>query len=430
MPLRNEDFLVKKQGAVLLMVLTAVMGVGPLVNYGLSTTSSLIMAEFQITEAQFGLLATACFFSAALSSSSLGRLSDRISANAQLLIVFGGTSAGLLAIAIAPSYAWLLVAVAIAGPAQAISNPMTTRAIMRSVAADKRAGWIGVKQSGVQGSQFFAGLFFPAVAVLAGWQGAAAAAAAFVGALLLFSWNRLPEGSVPASPGSHMRWDRTGRLIASKADTGAATTARRRHSRRFPAAVWIFTAYSLFSAVGVQATNVYLPLFAQREMGLGLLLAGLTAGLSGLVGVSFRIFWGKKMNSGVRTSTLMVVLAVGALLGAILLLLAGKFHAEPLLWVGVALHGATALGTSVVVIAGVMRDIPAGREGAASGVISLGLYLGFGIGPLAMGGALQLSGGFSFGWAVVGTNYALCVVLALILRGHRLKQAAARIARA
>jgi hypothetical protein len=77
-----------------------------------------------------------------------------------------------------------------------------------------------------------------------------------------------------------------------------------------------------------------------------------------------------------------------------------------------------------------MRDIPAGREGAASGVISLGLYLGFGIGPLAMGGALQLSGGFSFGWAVVGTNYALCVVLALILRGHRLKQAAARIARA
>src|SRR3954454_11324234 len=123
-----------------MIVLTAAMGIGPLVNYGLSTTSSLIIRDFGISAGQFGILATVCFSSAALSSFSLGRLSDRIPVKAQLGLIFGGTAAGLLAIALAPSYGWLLVAMAIAGPAQALSNPMTNRVIMHHVAADKRAG--------------------------------------------------------------------------------------------------------------------------------------------------------------------------------------------------------------------------------------------------------------------------------------------------
>ncbi|MEN3345315.1 MAG: hypothetical protein V7635_1891 [Arthrobacter sp.] len=399
----------------LLLVLTAAMGIGPLVNYGLSTTSTLVIKDFGITEGQFGLLAAVCFFSAALSSFPLGRLSDRISSKGQLAIIFGGTTLGLLAIALAPSYAWLLVAMAVAGPAQALSNPMTNRIIVDRVEPGKRASWIGVKQSGVQGSQLFAGLFFPAVALFAGWQGAAGAAAALAVGLMMWSWKRLQEGSPPAAP----RWKKATRHVSPAAPADTESPDPSGHGKRLPALVWVFAGYSLFSGAGLQATNVYLPLFAHRELDLGLLLAGLTAGLAGAVGVSSRIFWGKRMNTGARTSSLLSLLAVGSLLGTASLLVSGEFNAQPLLWLGVVLHGATALGGNVVVMAGLMRSVPHARIGTASGVVALGLYLGFALGPLIMGTLLQQSGAFVNGWAVVAASYVLCFLLSLLLRRRR-----------
>jgi predicted MFS family arabinose efflux permease len=293
----------------------------------------------------------------------------------------------------------------IAGPAQALSNPMTNRVIMQRVAADKRARWIGVKQSGVQASQLFAGLFFPSVALLAGWQGAAAAAAGVALALMLWSWNR-----IQARP-------------ATSPTVKAATGTKPEHAARLPAAVWILTGYSLFCGAGLQATNVYLPLFAHREIGVGLLLAGLTAVLSGIVGVSSRVFWGRKMNTGARTSLLLALLAAGALLGTTFLLASGAFNAQPLMWLGIALHGATALGGNVVVMAGLMHTVPAGRVGAASGIVALGLYSGFALGPLMMGILLGQSGNFFSGWIMVGASYVLCIVLALTLTSRRQRHA-------
>ena len=89
-----------------------------------------------------------------------------------------------------------------------------------------------------------------------------------------------------------------------------------------------------------------------------------------------------------------------------------------LLWLGVALHGATVLGTNVVVMAGVMKVVPATRVGSASGVVSMGMYAGFAAGPLLMGLLLEGSGTFRSGWILVGAGYLLCVLLALVLRRH------------
>src|SRR6185312_12730322 len=149
----------------LLWVLCCAMGVGPLLNYGLSTLSPLIIADLRIGDAQFGLLATATFTSAALSSLWLGRLSDRISNRAQLILIFGGSAAAMALAALSRNYALLLLAALVAGPSQAISNPTTNHIIIHHVPPERRPGWIGIKQSGVQGCQLFAGLVFPAVAI-------------------------------------------------------------------------------------------------------------------------------------------------------------------------------------------------------------------------------------------------------------------------
>lgn len=420
------DTLTKKPGAGLLFVLTCAMGVGPLMNYGLSATSPLIIEDLQISESQFGLLATIVFFTAALSAAWLGRLSDKVSAWMQMLIIFGGTALALLVMALAPNYSWLLVAVALAGPAQAISNPTTNRLIIHHVPAQKRPGWIGVKQSGVQGSQLFSGLFFPAAALYIGWQGAAGVAAAIAVGLLLWGLKLLPVEPKPAArsrnddggAGRGQRADREANPAARPAagPSPATGTAAAAGSKRLPAAVWVFAAYAFLSGAGTQATNVYLPLFAQRELDYSLVLAGITAAVSGVVGVMSRIGWGRQMARGVPAFSLLFMLALGAVLGAVMLLLAGLLRNDVMLWAGVVLHGAMVLGVNVIVMAGVMKSVPAARVGAASGVASLGMYFGFALGPLTMGLLLERTGAFAGGWLFVGAGYVVCAVLALVAR--------------
>nr|WP_231713294.1 MFS transporter [Arthrobacter sp. zg-Y769] len=370
------------------------MGAGPMMNYGLSATSTLIMADLGISDAQFGLLAATCFAGAAVSSMWLGRLSDRISARSQLLIIFGGTALALGFAALSGNYFWLLAAVLLSGPAQAISNPTTNRIIIHAVEPGKRPGWMGIKQSGVQASQLFSSLFFPAAALVAGWRGAAVGAVAVLALLLAYAWFRLPSEprlSAPHAPGQ-------------PAD------------RKFPASVWLLAAFALFSGAGMQATNVYLPLFAQREIGFSLLMGGVTAAVAGVVGVTSRVLWGRRMADGVRASTLLLILAAGAVCGAALLLAAGQTGAPVLLWCGVAFHGASVLGVNVVVMAGVLREVPRERVGAASGAVSLGMYSGFALGPLAMGLLLQYSGGFLAGWLSIIAVYLICGGIGLAYR--------------
>ncbi|MFD1214551.1 MFS transporter [Arthrobacter sp. GCM10027362] len=392
----------QQPSAALLFVLTAAMGVGPLLNYGLSATSPLVIADLGISQGQFGLLATAVFASAAVSSSWLGRLSDRTSNRAQLILIFAGTAVALVVAALAHHYVALLIAALLAGPAQAISNPTTNRIIINHVAPPKRPGWIGVKQSGVQGSQLFVGLVFPAMALWAGWQGAMMLGAVVALVLLAYGLRRLPVENPAAK---------------ATAAPGAGVTVAAADGR-FPASIWLFAGYALLAGLGMQATNVYLPLFAVRALDFPLVLAGVAAGVSGVVGVSSRILWGRRMATGVRASTLLALMGAGALGGAAALLGAGEFGNPVLLWIGVVLHGATVLGANVVTMAGVMRVVPPARVGAASGIVSMGMYTGFAGGPLLMGLLLDRSGTFHSGWLLVGAGYLLCIVLALALRGY------------
>ncbi|GAB4099457.1 hypothetical protein GCM10028789_16210 [Sinomonas halotolerans] len=371
------------------------MGVGPILNYGLSAVSPLIIEGLGISQSQFGLLAGAVFASAAVSSLSLGRLSDRATTRQQLLIIFGGTVVALLVAAVAGSFWVLLAAALLAGPAQSISNPTTNRVIVTSVPQRRRGGWIGIKQSGVQASQLFSGLFFPAVALWLGWQGAFGLAAVVAAGLLVFALAQVPaEAPRPR------------------------TTASRSSRGRLPFPVWLFAGFAFFSGLGMQATNVYLPLFAVRELDFPLVLAGAAAGVSGVVGVSSRIVWGRRMARGARPSGLLLVLALGAVAGVACLLAAGAWRTPALVWAGVALHGATVLGANVITNAAVLVVVPSERIGAASGVLAMGMYAGFALGPMLMGVLADATGAFDAGWLAVGAGYLVCAALALWLRRY------------
>ncbi|WP_313813038.1 hypothetical protein [Glutamicibacter sp.] len=164
-----------------------------------------------------------------------------------------------------------------------------------------------------------------------------------------------------------------------------------------------------------QSTNVYVALFAVRELNFSLVAGGLTAAVVGIVGVSARIGWGKMMARGVSAPKLLLLLAVLAMAGGISFLGAQLTGSTILLWTAVVLHGASALGVSVVLMAALLRSIPASRMGSSSGIVTAGQFGGFTVGPLLMGMLISSPGGFTAGWIAVICIYASCTALGIYL---------------
>ncbi|MCU4299030.1 MFS transporter [Brevibacterium permense] len=413
----------KPPGIGLLTVLLGAVAAGPIMLYGLSATSDSVIAELGISEAHFGLLATTCFGAAAIGNATLGRLADRHSDLSLMAFIFVLATLALVLVAVPDGFWMLLLAAALSGIAQSFPNGVTNRILLERVPDTKRIGWVGIKQSGVQVSQLVASLAFPVLALGIGWRGAALAVAVIPLILLAMTWSSLrttPLLTAP-NPTADTSAEASGRTTDT---TQTGTTAEAAHPDREPASgrpakhpgmVWALALFGLINGIGVQATNVYIPLFAVREMGFSLVLGGATAALAGVVGVIARVTWARRMAKGASGPRLLLVLALIALAGAVLFLIADAAGWALLVWVAVAFHGISALGVSVVLMAALMRAIPAASMVSASGMVTAGMFFGFALGPLLMGVIVGSPGGFELGWVTVGVTYLLCTVLALVL---------------
>lgn len=406
----------RRPGAHLMLVLTATMAVGPLLTHSLSAMSPLVIADLELTEAQFGLLATTTFFVAAVTAVRTGRWADRLAARTLLVVMFGGAALAMLLTAAAPGYAVLLAAMVLSGLGQVMANPATNRLIRLHVPAGRRASWLGIKQAGVQASQLVAGLTFPALGLLLGWRTAVLVAVGAVLLLLVHGWWTVPDNH-PGTP--------VARPSRTTSPSGTTTPFRSRAAGAaarppMPGAVRAYAAAAALTGLGAQAANVYLPLYAHRELGLDVVAAGATVSVSALVGIASRVLWARVMDRpGADGFVLLAGMALGAAASAVLLILAPLHPGLAwAVWPAAVLHGGAALAVSVVVMSAAMRAVPADRVGASTGVVTMGLYAGFCAGPLVLGGLLQLTGSFAVGWGVVLVCYLACAALAVLVRSR------------
>ena len=275
-----------------MLVLTATMAVGPLLTHSLSAMSPLVIADLELTEAQFGLLATTTFFVAAVTAVRTGRWADRLAARTLLVVMFGGAALAMLLTAAAPGYAVLLAAMVLSGLGQVMANPATNRLIRLHVPAGRRAGWLGIKQAGVQASQLVAGLTFPALGLLLGWRTAVLVAVGAVLLLLVHGWWTVPDNH-PGTPAA--------RPSRTTSPSGTTTPFRSRTAGAaarppMPGAVKAYAAAAALTGLGAQAANVYLPLYAHRELDLDVVAAGATVSVSALVGIASRVLWARVMD--------------------------------------------------------------------------------------------------------------------------------------
>lgn len=389
-------------GPALLTVLLGAVGAGPLLLYGLSATSDTIIGDLGINEAQFGLLATVCFGCAAIGNATLGRVADRQSDISLMTLVFVLAAAALVLVTVPAGYWLLLIAAGLSGVAQSFPNGVTNRILLERVPEARRISWVGIKQSGVQVTQLVASLAFPLLAIAAGWRGAALLIAVIPLVFMAMAWQSLRSTPLlPDTAPSHVH------------DAGANSAPPR--PRRHPGMVRALAAFGLLNGIGVQATNVYMPLFAVRELDFSLVLGGATAAAAGAIGVAARVSWARLMARGASGPRVLLVLSVIAAGGAAMFLGAWATGWPALLWAAVALHGASALGVSVVLMSALMRFIPSTSIASASGTVTAGMFAGFSLGPLGMGLLISSSGGFPLGWMAVGSVYLLCLILATVL---------------
>ncbi|TQN43808.1 sugar phosphate permease [Blastococcus colisei] len=371
--------------------LAIAMGAGPLLLYALSAMSALVITDLELSRTQFGSLATFAFVVAAASSAVLGRSVDRYSGRSVMIALYVGCALAIILAAVAGSMAWLLVAVAISGCAQSLSNPVTNRLISTHVVTGRRGLLMGTKQAGVQMSQFFAGAALPALALLLGWRGAMALCSlvAVVGLMLV-------RRSIPAD-----------RLTA-------AASVVRSPPGRLPTAVWWLAAYAVLTGAALQAANTYLPLFAYEELGLSVTVAGLSAAVVGGIGLIARIGFGHVADRMAHPHRALSALAGTAALGAMSLLAASITGLSWLMWSGAAIFGARGIATNVVVMIALLRVSPLRIVGTASGTVAIGLYLGFALGPISFGFIVDASGSYHFGWLAMTVAYGAASLLGLL----------------
>ena len=353
-----------------------------------SVLAASLIAEFEISRAQLGLLITAFGLVGALLSPVCGRLTDRFGAVRSTTLTMIAGAVTLVAIAFSPTYAVLIGAALLGGFPNGWGNPSTNALIADNVEVGSRGVVTGVKQSGVQAGIFLGGLLLPLFAVWWNWRVAVLVFLAMpIGGLLGMIGRKDTERDRP----------RTTVLTEGKLPTSIN---------------WI-AAYGLVSGLATSAMIAFLPLFAEEDQLWSETMAGTILAAVGFTGIFSRIVWSRWAERSLGHGRTLRILAWMTTLTSVLLALAslGAFPS----WVLVPaafLFGAGAMAWNAVGMVAVMEIAPTHLVGKGTGVVLFGFLFGHAIGPPMMGWSVDTFGTYTLGWLATGVLMATSAVLA------------------
>nr|WP_031146903.1 MFS transporter [Streptomyces erythrochromogenes] len=364
-------------------LLTCAMAFSMLQLFLIGALGPRLVTELGISPTLLGLTTTIGFGTAAALSPAGGRIVDRIGPRRSLVVLLLLSAAALALIGAAPGAGLLLGAVALGGVPQALANPATNKAVLRSVPPARRGAVTGLKQSGVQLGAFAAGAPLAALAGGIGWRGAVWTGAA--AALLTGLWALRVLPADPPPPAVGPRTELVPRAMVA----------------------WL-AVFSLFLGAGIASVNTYLALFGAQRLGMGPTTAAALVAVLGVAGIAGRVGWSKAARPG-RAEWLPGWLACGALGAAALL--AAALVAGPLVWVGAVAVGVFAVSGNAVSMVLVLQRAAPGRAGQDSALVAAGFFAGFALGP-PLFGLLAQSGRYGPGWLLVAAEFAAAAAVA------------------
>lgn len=352
-----------------------------------SVLAAELIAEFEISRAQLGILATASGVVGALTAPFWGRVTDRIGSYRATLVVLAIGALTLLGVSAAPTYALLIVASLATGVPNGWCNPATNSLIVDTVAVGSRGVVTGVKQSGVQLGTFLGGALLPVLTVVWGWRWATALFVLMPIAGLVGMVGRRP-------PNHHERitaWTH-GKL---------------------PRSVWWIAVYGTVSGMATSAMFAFLPLFAEEDQLWSPQAAGALLAVTGGLGIAARILWSSAAERRLGHGRTLRILALLSTMAAVLLAMAALgFIGSWVMVPAAVLFAAGSISWNAVGMLAVMEFSPANIVGKGTGIVLLGFLLGYGLGSPIMGYSVDTLGSYAPGWIGAAVLLAVTAVIA------------------
>jgi predicted MFS family arabinose efflux permease len=358
-------------------LLTVAMAIGTFPQFTLGALGPFLVDDLGLSRTRLGSLSTAFFLVAALVSSLVGYLGERLGGRRLLALMFAVAATSAVSMAIAPSFPLLIVAVGLAGLSIASSNPSTNTLISAHLPSGRRGAVVGIKQSGVQ-------------ALTIGWRPSLLLIALVAAGGLAATITLLPRQEARASHGPQA--------------VNGSNVVR-----------WLVP-YAFFMGAGVSATTAYLPLYANQALGLDQATAGSLLAVVGAVGVASRILWGRVAERRPNVAAPLTVLTAGSLV-AIVLVWVAEYAGTWLVWPAAVAIGATAAAWNAVGMLAIVRETALAGTSRASGHVLTGFYAGLLAMPVAFGALVDTTGIYGPSWAL--TFGCLAIALGITLAWQR-----------
>jgi sugar phosphate permease len=386
---------------VMLGVLWLVHCAGYLNVAGLGNLAPFIKTDLALSSFQFGLLVSAVSVGSALNQMPAGLLSDFLGARIMLAAAVGTTGAAIALFSFSPHFAVALLALLLYGGGLGIVGPATSRSIIDWFPPIGLATAMGIKQTGVNFGGIFAGLFFPALALIMTWRQSFLAVGLVLVAAAVLVYTLAREG-----PG-------VSRITPKPLDWGKMLRmAMQRDTLILGSVAFCFMA-------GQFCISIYLILFLTQEMGLPIIQAGRYFALAFLAGAAGRIFWSMVSDyafagrrKGVLCGVALLLLVASLGLGML------SFYPglSPLLLPLVVAYGVSGIGWNALYLT--ILGESAGRESTGL-VTGAGYFYGF-MGSLVVpplfGLLVDATGHYGWAWLLISGGAATSLVLLCFYR--------------
>jgi len=379
--------------AILILILTAqtVANIGPL---GLPAIASLIRDDLGLTLAQAGSFLSAYYIGPILMSMPAGTMADQWGIARMLVLGQVVIALGLAAVSGSPSYAVLIVLLAVAGVGYGMLNPTSTKAVMAWSPPAQRATMVGLKQVGLPFGGALGAALLPALALAVGWRWAVASSAGLIAAgaaATILVYRDPPDLPAPAHGAG-----RALRLVLGTRD------------------LWLVALATLVFAGMQTVWMAFLVLYLTDVVGVSLLAAGRYLALAQVAGMIGRIVFGMLSDRtlGGRRRAPLILAGVGSTACSLAIAGTGPGTSALALASLALIFGFAGIGWN-----GVQHTLMAelAGPGSAGTAVGLGLAvssLGVTLAPPIFGWCVERVGGYREPW--VGLALAMVGALGLL----------------
>lgn len=369
---------------------------------GFSALFPFLQAEFAVSRAQLGLHSTFFFLTSSFMSIFTGRFVDR--KGFRFGILLSVSSIGFLTIlhALAPSFAIILLLASLTGFGVSLLMPSTTKGVMRSFPLESRSAAMGINMAGFPLGGVLAATIIPPLARILGWRltmifpGVLALSYSLF-LLLFFKGGEEKEEAQRAEEKEEKREERPSLL---------------RDLSLFCKDTRLLFLYFLGFFLGITSGIIasHFTLYLYLDYGLTETLAGLGFGAVQAGSVLGRPGWGFFCDGplkGHRGYGIFLILILFSLLSFVAVLFSYLASpSTPLLFLLAFLMGYSGRGWQGLFFTSV-AGVGGERTGVVVGMCMFFVQGGLVAGPPLFGFLADISGSYTYSWAILGLLMAL-----------------------